>query len=162
MLEEIEVPTVEQIHAYLLARGWLLGESGRAAYLMVAMGYSVRMLHEPTEYDRDEAVFRIALAEGRHPADVRQDILAGMTAPSVPDPPKPIDVRAKTAFLRQRRIDMGLSQREVARRSGIPPSLLSDYENGRHEPTLSKLAAWADALGCDVTITTRPSKENPK
>lgn len=76
MPDEVKAPTVDQLHAYLLARGWQMGDSGRAAYLMVAMGHSVRMLHEPTEYDRDKAVFDISLAEGRHPADVRQDILA--------------------------------------------------------------------------------------
>lgn len=73
-----DVPSVEQIHAYLVARGWRMGESGRAAYLMVALGHTVRMLHEPTEYDLDKAVFDISLAERRHPADVRKDILAGV------------------------------------------------------------------------------------
>lgn len=67
------------------------------------------------------------------------------------------DVPALVAFLRQRRIGLGLSQREVARHAGFAPSLLSDYENGVHEPTLSKLIDWADALGCDVTLTVRPA-----
>lgn len=67
------------------------------------------------------------------------------------------DVPAPAVFLRQRRIGLGLSQREVARHAGFVPSLLSDYENGRHEPTLSKLNAWADALGCDVTLAVRPA-----
>lgn len=67
------------------------------------------------------------------------------------------DASAPVAFLRQRRIDLGLSQREVARQAKLAPSLVSDYENGRHEPTLSNLIALADALGCDVTLTVRPA-----
>jgi len=47
------------------------------------------MLHQPTEYDLDKAVFDISLAEGRHPADVRQDILSGTTAPSDEQQPWP-------------------------------------------------------------------------
>ncbi|ACU71919.1 hypothetical protein Caci_3010 [Catenulispora acidiphila DSM 44928] len=74
-MSEHAVPTADQIRTYLLANGWEVGEFGRAAYLMVTKGHTVRMLHEPTEYDRDKAVFDIALAEGRHPADVHQDIL---------------------------------------------------------------------------------------
>lgn len=67
------------------------------------------------------------------------------------------DVPVQVAFLRQRRIDLGLSQREVARHAGFAPSLVLDYESDRHEPTLAKLIAWADALGCDVEIIVRPA-----
>lgn len=102
------VPTVDQIRAYLLANGWQMGESGRAAYLMVGMG-RIRMLHEPTEYDLGKAVFDISLAEDRHPADVRKDILACATTP-VPDSPAAGDV---VAALTARRIELGLSQRRV-------------------------------------------------
>lgn len=83
------VPTADQIRAYLLANGWQMGESGRAAYLMVSMGHTIRMLHEPTEYDLGKAVFEISLAEGRHPADVRQDILNGAAA--LPDEQQPAE-----------------------------------------------------------------------
>lgn len=79
-----DVPTADQIRAYLLANGWHRGESGRAAYLMVTLGHTVRMLHEPTEYDLDKAVFDISLAEGRHPADVRDDVLNVATEPADP------------------------------------------------------------------------------
>lgn len=81
-----DVPTADQIRAYLLANGWRMGESGSAAYLMVALGHTVRMLHEPTERDRGEAVFQISLAERRHPADVREDILKLATEPQDPPP----------------------------------------------------------------------------
>ena len=69
-----------------------------------------------------------------------------------------IDVPALVAFLRQRRIDLGLTQREVGKRSGISQNLVCTYERGRTvSPTLSKLIAWADALDCDVTLTVRPT-----
>lgn len=160
-MPEHVVPTADQIRAYLLANGWEMGESGSAAYLMIIKGHTVRMLHEPTEYDRDKAVCDIALAEGRHPADVGQDILNQRLAPStlrVADvPAATVDVPTLVAFLRQRRLDLSVSQREVARHADLAPSLVSDYENGRHEPTLSKLVVWADALGCNVTFTVRPA-----
>ena len=77
------------------------------------------------------------------------------------------DVLDLVAFLRQRRTDLGLTQREVGERSGIGQNLVCTYERGRTvSPTLSKLIAWADALGCDVEVTVRPAlyeatKENP-
>lgn len=77
------VPTADQIRAYLLANGWEMGDSGSAAYLMVTKGYRVRMLHEPTEHDLFQAVFDIALAENRHPADVRESILGKDASPAV-------------------------------------------------------------------------------
>lgn len=65
------------------------------------------------------------------------------------------DIPAQVASLRQRRLDLGLSQREVARLAGFAPSAVHEYENGSHEPTLFSLVAWADALGCDVAVTAR-------
>lgn len=156
-----DTPTADQIRAYLLARGWRMGESGSAAYLMVALGHTVRMLHEPTEYDRGKAVFDISLAERRHPADVRDDILAGPVATqdaSHEATTGKSDVPALVAFLRQRRLDLGLTQREVVQHApGFTTSLLSGYETGHHKPSTEKLVAWADALGCDVTFTVRPA-----
>lgn len=62
------------------------------------------------------------------------------------------------AFLRQRRINLGLSQREVAERApGFSVALLCGYETGRHKPSTEKLVVWADTLGCDVEFTPRPA-----
>lgn len=69
-----------------------------------------------------------------------------------------IDVPALAAFLRQRRLDLGLTQGEVADHApGFSTSLLCGYETGRHKPSATRLVAWADALGCDVTFTIRPA-----
>jgi hypothetical protein len=151
-----DVPTADQIRAYLLANGWQMGESGRAAYLMVRMGHTVRMLHEPTVHNRFQAVFDISLIESRHPADVRKDILACATAAAAVaaalDAPAAGDV---IATLTACRIALGLSQRRVGFLSGLGTSVC-EYEAGRHAPTLPKLIAWADSVGCDVTVTVRP------
>lgn len=155
-----DAPTADQIRSYLLANGWRMGSSGRAAYLMVTMGHTVRMLHEPTEYDLEKTVFDISLAEGRHPADVWENILAGTAATKAASHAAvtAADVPTLVAFLRQRRIDLGLTQSELAARiPGFSTALLCGYERGRHNPSATKLVALADALGCDTTFTVRPA-----
>lgn len=37
--------------------------------------------------------------------------------------------------------------REVARRTGLPHSLIGDWESGRRSPTLANAARYAEALG---------------
>lgn len=68
------------------------------------------------------------------------------------------DVRTLMAQLRQRRIDLGLTQREVGERSGIGQNLLCAYETGHtRSPMLSKVMAIADVLGCDLKLAVRPA-----
>jgi transcriptional regulator with XRE-family HTH domain len=68
------------------------------------------------------------------------------------------DVPELVAALKQRRLDLGLTQREVGDRSGIGQNLICTYERGRTiSPTLAKIVAWADVLGCDVAIAARPA-----
>lgn len=62
------------------------------------------------------------------------------------------DVVAK---LKARRVKLGMSQRRVGFNSGLGTSIC-EYEAGNHAPTLPNLLAWADALGCDITVTVRP------
>ena len=60
--------------------------------------------------------------------------------------------------LKQRRMELGLSLREVARRAGTSAATLSRYENGwtRFETyTLRKLAL---ALNCDLEISLQPKE----
>lgn len=70
-----------------------------------------------------------------------------------------IDARTLAMFLRQRRLDLGLTEYEVAARTGleIGGSLILAYEDGELVPSLRELIVWADALGCDVEITVRPA-----
>lgn len=65
------------------------------------------------------------------------------------------------AALRQRRIDLGIMQNELARRivgrDGKPvhQSSLSGWESGAVVPPPDMVAAWADALGVQVLMGLR-------
>ena len=50
------------------------------------------------------------------------------------------------AIVRAERAAAGLSLRELAERTGLSNAYLSQVERGRHEPSLSVLAAIAEAL----------------
>src|ERR1700709_877394 len=58
------------------------------------------------------------------------------------------------ALLRTTRERAGLSQRELARRSGVAPTLISAYENGRRTPSGDALLRLLDAAGASVEVTT--------
>jgi transcriptional regulator with XRE-family HTH domain len=47
----------------------------------------------------------------------------------------------------------GLSQSELARRSGLQPSVLSAYEHGRRQPSVSALARIARGAGLRLELT---------
>lgn len=47
----------------------------------------------------------------------------------------------------------GLSQAELARRSGLQSSVLSAYEHGRRQPSVAALARVARAAGLDLAIS---------
>lgn len=57
-----------------------------------------------------------------------------------------------------RRLALGLSQREVARRAGLAQSIISEGERGNHTPGLDTLTAWADGLGAEVRLVERPKR----
>lgn len=62
----------------------------------------------------------------------------------MPDP-SPETFPARLARLRRR---AGLSQSELARRCSLSRQQVRNYEAGASEPTLSRLAALAAAIGC--------------
>jgi transcriptional regulator with XRE-family HTH domain len=47
----------------------------------------------------------------------------------------------------------GLSQAELARRTGIQSSVLSAYEHGRRQPSAAALARIARSAGLELTVT---------
>ncbi|WP_405898237.1 helix-turn-helix domain-containing protein [Streptomyces sp. NBC_00727] len=56
-------------------------------------------------------------------------------------------------LVRDRRIELGLSQAEVAERCGMKQPQISRFEAGGTMPTLPLLGRLADALGADLTIS---------
>ena len=50
-------------------------------------------------------------------------------------------------YVRRRRLDLGLSQREAARRIGVSKKAIQNWESGRFEPTVSCLPALMEFLG---------------
>jgi transcriptional regulator with XRE-family HTH domain len=55
-------------------------------------------------------------------------------------------------LIRQIRHESGLRQIELARRSGIPSSVLSAYEHGHRQPAVAALARIAAAAGLQVRV----------
>lgn len=55
-------------------------------------------------------------------------------------------------LLREARSRSGLTQVELARRAGLTQSVISDYERGRREPSLSTLSRLVAASGLDLTV----------
>lgn len=76
--------------------------------------------------------------------------------------------RVLTTLLRnkliQLRVDQGLTQRELAAKGNgvLHQATLSEVERGVYDPLLSTLAAWADALDCDLIIDVRPRRQPPR
>lgn len=61
--------------------------------------------------------------------------------------------------LRELRRRASLTQAEVARRVGIPSTVLSAYECGRRQPSLETAGRIIDAIGFDVTFRPRLDPE---
>jgi transcriptional regulator with XRE-family HTH domain len=57
--------------------------------------------------------------------------------------------------LRDLRVRAGLTQREVARRVGLPGTVLSAYQRGRRQPSLDTAGGSIDASGFDVHFAPR-------
>ena len=58
--------------------------------------------------------------------------------------------------------DSGLSQAELARRAGIPRSVLNVYARGRREPGAGALLRLAGAAGFDLQLTRRKPPVDPE
>ena len=54
-------------------------------------------------------------------------------------------------IIRQKRLAMGLLQRELAGKAGWDTSYLGMTELGRKNPSLDKLISLSEVLNCDVT-----------
>jgi transcriptional regulator with XRE-family HTH domain len=56
------------------------------------------------------------------------------------------------AVLADHRRDQGRSQLDVASEIGIAQSHVCRWETGQSNPTIGHLIAYADALGCVITV----------
>ena len=64
-------------------------------------------------------------------------------------------------MIREVRQRAGLSQRQMSRLTGITESRISDYENGRHQPSASMLQRLVEAAGHDLVAVPRASGPAP-
>ena len=66
------------------------------------------------------------------------------------------------ALLRERREGLGWTQWQLGERMGMGArnTMISEWECGVVSPTLPTLRRWADALGMDLTVLTRPTAES--
>jgi len=53
-------------------------------------------------------------------------------------------------MIAKHRIAKGLTQLELAMTVGVSRPQVANIESGRHDPPVSKLRAYADALGCQL------------
>jgi transcriptional regulator with XRE-family HTH domain len=58
--------------------------------------------------------------------------------------------------LAKRRVQLGLSQRELADRVGTTQSAIARLERGGRPPRIDTLLRIAEALDCDLTVELKP------
>ena len=61
-------------------------------------------------------------------------------------------VETSGLLLREARMRSRLSQSEVARRAGVPQSVISEYEAGKRQPAVPTLARLVAATGHELTL----------
>jgi len=70
-------------------------------------------------------------------------------------------VVALDQLVRQLRERAGVTQAELAKRSGVAQPAISDYERGRKRPTLSTLQRLAAAVDLDFYVRCVPASPIP-
>ena len=66
------------------------------------------------------------------------------------------DSSTAAALLQLARLKAGLTQRELAERAGVPPTMISAYERGKRQPTLDTLFRLLRAAGFDLRMHLEP------
>jgi transcriptional regulator with XRE-family HTH domain len=75
--------------------------------------------------------------------------------------PAPADAQTLGARLREERDRLGLSLRELARRLEVSPSLVSQIETGKTQPSVRTLYAIVSELGVSLDEVFTPSADGP-
>jgi transcriptional regulator with XRE-family HTH domain len=65
-------------------------------------------------------------------------------------------------ILRQARQEAGIGVRELARRTGVAESRISDYEHGRHEPSAARLQQLLEGTGHELVAVRRPGVDRAR
>ena len=60
------------------------------------------------------------------------------------------------ALLQLARLKAGMSQRELAERASVPTTMISAYERGRRDPSLTTLLRLLHAAGFELRMTLEP------
>jgi transcriptional regulator with XRE-family HTH domain len=69
-----------------------------------------------------------------------------------------LSATAAEELIRHIRRESGLTQAELARRAGLPRSVMNAYARGRRQPGVDALARIAAAAGLEVTVA-RPAED---
>lgn len=72
-----------------------------------------------------------------------------------------MDAQLAPSLVRDARRRAGLTQRELARRSGVEQPVISAYERGRRQPTLPTLLRLLRAAGFELDAELRPARRLP-
>jgi HTH-type transcriptional regulator/antitoxin HipB len=70
-------------------------------------------------------------------------------------------LRTLAAAVRGRRLDLGLSQAELARRAGVSRQWVNEFEAGKPAAELALVLRLLDALALELTVAPR-SGETPR
>lgn len=57
-----------------------------------------------------------------------------------------------SCLIRKKREELGMTQKELARKSGVSHSVVTNYETGKSGMSISKIFLLLSALGCNVKL----------
>lgn len=101
------------------------------------------------EGDEDRAAANDAIMEILEP-----DVLMAMSFDLTEDGARSTNLKQWTAWVSERirglRQEQGLTQEQLAEKSGLPQSHISRIENAKHSPSRMTVEKLADALGVEV------------
>lgn len=63
-----------------------------------------------------------------------------------------LEAQRLSSRFKEIRKELGLTQLDISRRTGIMESTIGGFENGTRTPHLKSLIALFDAIGCEIDI----------
>lgn len=121
-----------------------------AAFLLAAVLHRALLADYRLRIGRGALLRRRAARAEPEPArasnSVREDTIPLPATPGIPDPGPASLAPPIAKLVASRREELGLSQRELAKRAGISHTVVSRIEQGEHTPSRKTLERLADAL----------------